>query len=51
METMYIQSTKTGRIYCVLKTAGESQLKSGQYIRVPEERAQRISASMAGGRQ
>jgi len=44
---MYIQSVKTGRIYTVLKSAGEKQLKSGQFIRVDDARVERIKASLA----
>lgn len=46
METIYIQSTATGKIYMVLKSAGEKQLKSGQFVRVGAARVARISASL-----
>lgn len=42
---MFIQSVRTGKIYNVLKTAGEKQLKSGQFVRVDDARAERIKAS------
>lgn len=47
METVYIQSTETGRIYMVLKSAGEAQLKSGKFVRVDDARVDRIKASLA----
>ena len=47
METIYIQSVQTGRIYAVLQSAGEAQLKSGQFVRVDDARAERISAAIA----
>ena len=46
METMYIQSTMSGRIYMVLKSAGEKQLKSGHYVKVDQARVERISAAL-----
>lgn len=47
METIWIQSTTTGRIYHVLKSAGEAQLKSGKFVRVDDARVDRIKASLA----
>jgi len=44
---MFIQSVKTGKIYMVLKSAGEKQLKSGQFVRVDDDRVERIKASLA----
>jgi len=44
---MYIQSVYTGKIYRVLATAGERQLKSGQFVRVDDARVARIKASLA----
>jgi len=44
---MYIQSVATGKIYIVLATAGERQLKSGQFVRVDDDRVERIKASLA----
>lgn len=42
---MYIQSVQTGKIYMVLATAGEKQLKSGQFVRVEASRVERIKAA------
>jgi hypothetical protein len=44
---MFIQSVVTGKIYMVLATAGEKQLKSGQFVRVDDARVERIKASLA----
>jgi hypothetical protein len=42
---MFIQSVQTGKIYKVLATAGERQLKSGKFVRVDDARVERIKAS------
>jgi hypothetical protein len=47
MLEMFIQSVMTGKIYRVLATAGEAQVKGGQFVRVDDTRVERIKASLA----